>query len=299
MENGKPTVLVVEDDLPVRKYLSEALLGNGYGVMEAGDGQEAINICDAIDGKRLDAIISDLRMPNLTGGELAKYNYENRFYPFIVCTAIVDAKVALELLKVGVQDYLAKPVREQDFLAVVANSINRRALKTYLEDDLNPYAGNIGSLTIPSSLAEISRAGRWVENKLKGALSASEFNIFFSYLHEFMLNAHEHGNLKITEDEKAQLIRNGLLLTEIKNREKECAAKIKIDLSVLYNEVAVCVTDDGFGFNYRNYIDMPEDVLIQRLEMPNGRGITMAKSYFDSVIYSKGGASVLLTKKFG
>ncbi len=297
MQNRKPTVLLAEDEAPVRRYLSETLVNNGFIVIEAEDGKEAISICQA-EGTRLDAIVSDIRMPNADGAELARYNYDNGFHPFIVCTAIVDAKVALGLLGLGVQDYIVKPVREDHLIATVKNAITRRSMKKYMEDDENPYAGNIGSLTVPSRLSEINRAGKWVENKLRESLAPHEFKIFFSHLHEFLLNAHEHGNLKITEEEKSLFINEDRLMAEIEKRETGNKARIKIDLSVLHDEVAVCITDDGFGFNFQKYLDMPDEELIQRLELPNGRGISMALGYFDSIFYSKGGSSVLLMKKF-
>ncbi|MBI5179764.1 MAG: response regulator [Nitrospinae bacterium] len=294
METTRTTVLLAEDEQPVRQYLAELLDKNGFGVVQAADGEEAIRLYDA-ERERLHIIVSDLRMPNADGTALAKYNYENRFLPFVVCTGLVDAKLALALLNFGVQDYAVKPIDEENFITVVSNSAQRRCLNTFYEDDANPYAGNIGSITVPSRLAEINRVNRWVENKLK--IPSTEFVRFAAFLREFLLNAHEHGNLKITEEEKTRLINEGRLLEELVTKEAATQAKIKVDLSVLTNEVAICITDSGYGFNFHKYLSMPEQELMDRLEMPNGRGIYMASKYFDTVSYSKGGASVLLTKK--
>lgn len=294
MEAARTTVLLAEDEPPVRQYLAELLDKNGFDVVRASDGEEAMRLYEA-ERERLHIIVSDLRMPNADGAALAKFNYENRFLPFVVCTGLVDAKMALGLLSYGVQDYAVKPIDEENFISVVANSAQRRCLNVFYEDDANPYAGNIGSITVPSRLTEINRVNRWVENKLK--LPSAEFVRFSSFLREFLLNAHEHGNLKITEEEKTRLINEGRLLEEIVTKETASQAKIKVDLSVLTNEVAICITDSGYGFNYRKYVSMPEEELMDRLEMPNGRGIYMASKYFDTVSYSKGGASVLLTKK--
>lgn len=292
----KKRVLLAEDEAPVRKYLAGVLLKNGFDVLEAKDGKEASELylqnCDSID-----AIVSDMRMPNVDGSKFAEFNYENRFFPFIVCTGIGDSRLAIKLHRYGVKDYVLKPIEEGNLIGVIKNALNRRNLRTYKDDDENPYAGNIGSISIPSRLVELRRANRWIENKLENVMNKNEIGKLMNFLGELLLNAHEHGNLKIKEDEKSRLIEEGKLETEMEFREMSCKARIQIDLSVLKEEVAVSITDDGYGFNFDKYLHMDEETLLDRLEMPNGRGIFMAASYFDSVIYKKGGANVTLVKR--
>ncbi len=292
----KKKVLLAEDEAPVRKYLAGVLLKNGFDVLEAKDGKEATELylqhCNSID-----AVVSDMRMPNMDGSEFAEFNYENRFFPFIVCTGVGDSRLAIKLHKYGVKDYVLKPIEEANFIGVIKSALNRRNLRTYKEDDENPYAGNVGSISIPSRLVELQRANRWIENKLENVMNKNEIGKLMNFLGELLLNAHEHGNLKIKEDEKSRLIEEGKFDIEMEFREMSCKAKIQIDLSVLREEVAVSITDDGFGFNYNKYLQMNEETLMERMCMPNGRGIFIAAAYFDSVIYQKGGANVTLIKR--
>lgn len=128
------TVLFAEDDIEVRKYIATILAKHNLTVLEASNGQEAIDIYNK-KGESIDVILSDMKMPVLDGGEFARYNHENLFLPFIIYTAFADAKSALELLSVGVYDYLTKPVKEQVLIGVLKNSIFRRLLSNEVSID--------------------------------------------------------------------------------------------------------------------------------------------------------------------
>lgn len=302
MENSRTTkemktILLVEDENIALKNMSKILSLSGFHVLEAEDGKKACELyLENID--LITAVVSDLRMPNMDGIELARFNYEHRYFPFVVCTAVSDANTALELLNLGVQDYVVKPVKFPHFVGVVKHAVYRRLMDTHMEDDANLFAGNLGQMTIESRISELHRVTSWITHKMKELGTSLEVNRYISLIFEFLLNAHEHGNLRIKEEEKAELILQGRYSEEIKLREESCEARIRIELSVLENEVAISITDDGYGFNFKKYQQMTESELLKRMEMPNGRGIVMGARYFDSLKFTKGGASVLLTKKF-
>jgi len=298
MENKKHTILLAEDEESVRVYVSEVLEKNGYIVLQAKDGEEAIDLYHK-HHKSLDLIISDLVMPNVGGKELAKFNFEHCYIPFIVFTALADARNAIELMNYGVRDYVLKPMLFGRLITTVDIALRRNSLSRYLEEDVNPYSGNVGSIIISSKISEIQRGMNWITSKLKDS-SAKESDLCTTaaMVFEIMMNAHEHGNLKISEKEKEQLINDGRYEAEISERENECMARIHIDVSVLKSEVAIRIADDGTGFKYYDYLNVDEDKIANKIENVNGRGIFMASRYFDSFEYSKGGAIVLMTKKY-
>lgn len=290
------TILLVEDEDLALENMSKILSHSGFQVLEAEDGKKACELY--LENKDLiTAVVSDLIMPNMNGVELAQFNYKHRYFPFVVCTAISDANIALALLNIGVQDYVVKPIKMAHFVGVVKHAIFRRLMDLHMEDDANPFAGNLGSMIIRSRMIELHRVTNWIKRKMEDLAIPREVNRYISLIFEFLLNAHEHGNLRIKEKEKAELILNDKYNEEIKLREERCEAKIKVELSVLEDEVAISITDDGYGFKYDRYFKMPESELMERLQKPNGRGILMGTNFFDSVKYTKGGASVLLTKK--
>jgi len=296
MEPESLTVLVVDDSRTMRLFLAAMLKKNGYTVIEAQNGLEAINIIRE-RGDGIAAVLSDIHMPQIDGVKLAELNYQNSFLPFIACTVISDAALALELLKFGVRDYLLKPVNNAILLATVRNAIERRKLPRLFADDETPLAGNMGSITVSAHFAAVHRARGWLELKAKNLMTESEQRQFLAFASEFLMNAYEHGSLKISEEEKSALIESGDYNEELRRRELDCTAKIQVNISVVGDEIAINITDDGYGFNYKRYLEMSKSEMLDRIVMPNGRGIQMAGQYFDSVTFSKGGASVLLIKK--
>ncbi len=296
MEQTSSTVLVVDDDEAARFCYAAVLRNNGHAVIEAQDGAEAINIIRE-RGKEIAAVLSDVHMPNIDGLKLAELNYQDGFLPFVACTMISDAATALKFLKFGVRDYVLKPVEDEILLSTVHNAISRRKLPHLFADDETPLPGNMGNITISSRFAAVERARDWLKLKTSEVMPPSQQILFLPLVSEFLMNAYEHGSLRLTEQEKAELIASGKYHDELRRREMECKAKIEVGVSIVGDEIAVNVTDPGYGFNYKRYQKMSEEEMIERLSMPNGRGIQMAMQYFDKVSFSKGGAGVLLTKK--
>lgn len=296
MEHAPLTVLVVDDDEAARLYLATVLRKTGFTVLEASDGAVAINIMRERD-KEIAAVVSDIHMPNIDGLKLAELNYENGFLPFIACTMISDAASALTLLKFGVRDYVVKPVEESMLVNTVRDAIGRRKLPRLFADDETPLPGNMGIITISARFAAVHRARGWLELKASGIMTLTEQRQFLAFVSEFLMNAYEHGCLMLTEAEKSALLESGGYHDELRRRELECKGKIEVAVSIVGNEIAISVTDAGFGFDYKRYLEMSEAEMLDRLIMPNGRGIQMATQYFDSITFSKGGSAVLLTKK--
>ncbi len=270
-QNNKHKILFAEDDPPVRKLISEILSYNGFDVLKAEDGQDAINIYKQYAGVPYDAgikaIVSDLHMPNVNGEEFAKYNYENKNLPFVVCTAYGDAKRALSLLKYGVQDYVVKPIMEDNFIMVV-NNVICRAMARVAKIEINRLIGNVGFIDIKTRQEDIYLALDWVGEQVKGSFSQIEKEKYLDFISEFLINAYEHGNMEIGEKEKSQLLEEGIFESETKSREVNNDKMITVAVSVLDNEIALNTKDEGDGFNYKKYLKMTEDEFVERLEDP-------------------------------
>lgn len=292
---GKQTVLAVEDEYAVREFITLALQDAGYDVVGAESGKQAVECLRSMPNK-IDVIVSDLMMPGMNGLELAKYNYENYGLPFVVCTALYDTHMAINLLKYNVQDYVIKPIDdEKNFIGIVNNAAMRNFRKMFKEE-AEPIYGNVSTITLPSKRSQILLAIDWVRMQTAEKFTVREGEKFLNYVHEFLMNAYEHGSLGIGEQGKAELLNHGKYETELKTREAVCEAKITVDMAILKNRISLKISDEGRGFEFAKYIHMSEQTLIDRLYMPNGRGIYIAASYFDSVEYSNGGAAVMLTK---
>jgi len=142
-------VLVVDDDKLVLRAVSEVLIRDGYEVLSINDPVEALAVAK---DPSIDLVISDVRMPNLSGLELLKaFKQAQPDVEVIIMTGHGTIEMAVEAVKAGAYNYLTKPFeRLEDFTLVVANAVERRFLRkrtAVLEDALaakSRFEGMIG-----------------------------------------------------------------------------------------------------------------------------------------------------------
>jgi two-component system, chemotaxis family, chemotaxis protein CheY len=123
-------ILVVDDEPDVRKVVRMTLEKAGYDVIEAEDGEKAIQeVQKGENPLMLDVIISDIRMPKINGVEAINY-FQQQYprVPLIVLTGFPDMEMATGFLKQGVVDYLVKPVEKEKLIKSVGTAMEKRDL---------------------------------------------------------------------------------------------------------------------------------------------------------------------------
>jgi two-component system chemotaxis response regulator CheY len=101
------TVMIVEDDAAIRRLYSFLLTGSGYDVIEADDGQTAL---DKLAAQSCDLIITDMNMPRMGGIELTRsLRARNSEAYVIMVTAYGTPDTEREAIKTGVNEYITKP----------------------------------------------------------------------------------------------------------------------------------------------------------------------------------------------
>jgi DNA-binding NtrC family response regulator len=117
----KGSILVAEDDRNLRRVLRAMLVREGYEVSEATDGAAASAF---LAGHRVDALVTDIRMPKMDGIELFRQCRE-RYpgLPVILVTAYGRIEEAVEAMRMGAFDYILKPFDEAELLRVVGNAV--------------------------------------------------------------------------------------------------------------------------------------------------------------------------------
>ena len=117
-------IVVAEDFNVSRKIIVNVLANAGYSVIEAVDGQEAL---DAFDGREVDLLITDYNMPNLDGAELIQKVRSSKDYsyiPILLLTTEVNEQKIQKALDENITAWIKKPFQTDDFLKTV-----NRALK--------------------------------------------------------------------------------------------------------------------------------------------------------------------------
>ena len=128
-----PRLLIIEDELPMRTALSDALAAEGYRVLTAADGQAGL---DRAVAEKPDLILLDLMMPRLDGFALcAELRRLGHALPVLMLTAKGQIEDRVKGLDVGADDYLVKPFSTEELLARVRALLRRsqkaqKALRT-------------------------------------------------------------------------------------------------------------------------------------------------------------------------
>ncbi|MGE5610188.1 MAG: sigma-54-dependent transcriptional regulator [Bacillota bacterium] len=114
-------ILIVEDETVLRESLAELLAGEGYEVLQAGDGKAAYEI---VMQRPVDLVMSDVRMPEMDGmtllGHLQKLAPQT---PVIMITAYGTVESAVAAMRMGARDYLLKPVQFDDVLVKIRRAM--------------------------------------------------------------------------------------------------------------------------------------------------------------------------------
>ena len=131
-------ILVVDDESRMRKLVSDSLTKKNFQVLEAGDGEEAIDIFYA--EKDVALIILDVMMPKMDGWEVCREIRKNSKVPIIMLTARGDERDELLGFELGVDEYISKPFSPKILVARV-EAILRRTGQGNTEDTLS--AGGI------------------------------------------------------------------------------------------------------------------------------------------------------------
>jgi DNA-binding response OmpR family regulator len=145
--NESAQVLVVDDEGAIRYSVSKTLQRVGYQVSEASSGEEAL---DMMKAQPYDVVLTDIKMPGLTGVELLRQIKETAPDSIVILmTGYASLGTAVEALRLGAHDYLIKPSSSQDIKTSVSRGVERarnlRRRRALLE-------------TLRSNVFELSRA---------------------------------------------------------------------------------------------------------------------------------------------
>jgi DNA-binding NtrC family response regulator len=146
MSDSKRHLLLVDDEEALRSVVAERLTDAGFTVVQAASGEAAV---EALDGFAFDVIVSDLRLPGVDGRTVIDAAVTR--YPGIVAIVVTGygtVKDAVETIKLGASDFIAKPFQFDELLHVVNSGLEARRLQSenaYLHQQLDERFG-LGSM---------------------------------------------------------------------------------------------------------------------------------------------------------
>ena len=130
-DSVKGTILIADDNADIREPLLELLRSHSYRVVEAEDGEQALQeIC----AQPVDLALLDVQMPGRSGFSVCraiKARPETRFVPVVLITGLGSAEDRIQGIEAGADDFLNKPVRREELLARVRSLVR---LKRYTDE---------------------------------------------------------------------------------------------------------------------------------------------------------------------
>lgn len=138
------TIAIIDDDVYIGDMIEEVLRGNGYDVLRAYSGTEALFL---LQQKKPDLVLLDLMLPGLSGEEVLPH-VQN--IPVIVLSAKVDVQDKINLLLGGAADYMTKPFDTGELLARIAVQL-RKSSTSELADVLH-----VGDIRLDTSSHEVN-----------------------------------------------------------------------------------------------------------------------------------------------
>ena len=128
----KKTILIVDDEKMILNLLSHNLSKEGYNVIEASDGLEAIDI---VQNKKVDLILLDVMLPKLDGLSVCKRVKNMLNIPILMVTAKDDELDKILGLELGADDYITKPFNIRELLARIKANLRKYDIVSNLEKE--------------------------------------------------------------------------------------------------------------------------------------------------------------------
>jgi len=214
------TIAVIEDDISIGNLLEELLIGEGYGVLRAYSGTEALML---LENHTPDLVLLDLMLPGLSGEDVLP---KIRNIPVIILSAKADAEHKAELLIDGAADYITKPFNTKELLARITVQLRRQ---------------------ISCEPESILTAGNLTLNFTSHTVCASD-----THLH---LTRTEFAILKLLMQNPGQVIAKSVLLNRISEDTPDCTeSSLKVHISNLRQKLREADGQDyieavwGIGF---------------------------------------------------
>jgi CheY-like chemotaxis protein len=290
----KKKILTVDDDALNRDILSEFLTDAGYEVLEADDGDTALEMLSRNAG--ISAILLDRMMPRLNGMEVLKVVKKDpqlRDIPVIMQSAATAREQILQGITAGVYYYLTKPYEEDMLLAIVAAALNDAADKNRLHDEVDKQKRMLGLMERACFRFRTLEDAKNLAFLIANCFPDPKMAVYG--LHEMLINAVEHGNLGIDYQTKTKLVLEGRLFEEICNRLTLPENQDKwgyLSFESAKDELRVHIKDQGPGFDWQPYLEITPE----RATHPHGRGIATSRLMsFTSVEYAGAGNEVICT----
>lgn len=298
------TVLLVDDEKLVREELGGILEDEGYTVYTAKDGEQGLL---AYREFLPDLVITDAKMPRREGLSLAREIFaENPHVPITMITGHGNETMAIEALRLGITDFIKKPVQLADLLTALERmegalqlTRNRSAASESLPDS-SRLLSRSRTYEVKNDVESIPAFVSVVLAEFAADIDTRRRDSLELALREIMINAVEHGNLSVTYEEKTEETEQGTfdkLIAERSTLTNFRERVVRVETTRTDETLTIIVEDEGDGFDWKS---LPDPTDPANLLLSHGRGVLIAHLSVDALHYNdKGNKATIVIKLEG
>jgi len=292
LENIK--VLIVEDDPASMNYLEIILKKEGLDYELASDGEAGLAKFKEFQPH---IVLSDINMPNMSGIDLlASIKKINPQTIVIMLTAFNSEEYVIESMRFGANNYLKKPILRDNLTSLLRKYkalIYARSQHTKLHNFVQSHSF---TMKIENDMTQVPHIINYLIDEVESFFKEDEAMGIRLGLDEIIINAIEHGNLKISYKEKSNAIQNNsfeALIQERNSLPKYAHKKVTLNFTFKDGYCEWIIEDEGDGFDPNS---IPNPITNDGTESLHGRGIFITRFQFDELEYIGKGNVVRLRK---
>ena len=289
------TILVVDDSASDQDLAGQCVKDSGADAVFARHGREALEI---VERDHPDAVLTDLRMPEMDGLELVKRLAESHpNIPCVLMTAHGSEQIAIDALRAGATSYVPKDnlIRNLgDALKTVLEAAEatrqRDQVRMLLRESLSRFTLGFetdGARALISYIQDVMRALNFCDDSTLLRIATA--------LSEAITNAVEHGNLELesTLRESGDDGAYHRLGQERVTQLPYCQRRVFITATLTQLEARFVIRDEGLGFDPST---LPDPTDPEHLLRPSGRGIMLMRTFMDDISFNERGNEVTMLK---
>ena len=255
-EMDRSRILVVDDELTIRKSIQKRLEREGYEVTSADNAKDALQL---FQENSFDTVISDIRMEEMDGLELLKrLQSQRRDIPVIMVTGAPSLDTAQESIKEGAYDYITKPIERE----ILINTVKRALEKKRLNDQIKEYQRNL-ELKVREQTKTIFAIYKFA-NQLNSMDSLEDVvNSVVNFVADFMFS--KRVSIMLLDEKGEYLTVKGAIgleeeivsKTRIKRGEAIAGKVLETGKAVIVNDIGSIKAESDRYSEYKSFMSFP------------------------------------------
>lgn len=291
---SNPRLLVVDDDATDRAAAARCLGDDDVEVVEAESADRALEL---IDAEPPDAVLTDLRMPGMTGLELVEVLRERHpRLPVVLMTSMGNERTAVLALQAGAVSYVPKAELQTQLAETVGNVLEIAAERRGEERLLRHLVANTDEFMLPNDPTLVLPAVNWITATMRRCGFGDETvrNQVGMALSEALSNAMIHGNLELSSELRDRdRAAYDAAIAERRQRPPYTERLVRCTMRLDAAGLEFRVEDQGNGFDYGA---LPDPTRPENLLRARGRGVFLIRTFMDEVEFTAPGNVVTLRK---